>query len=147
MGKKWYMTDDEIRRSWRCAKDPVEQIKIIAELNCKTKQEVVTKLEELGIVAVKETKRRHSGGRKKIDEATRNEIWMMKIDGATYPQIAASVDENISVSTIRKIYLTLLEERKKALPTLQKALEAYMQGDACTDEEREIITTQIARRI
>lgn len=46
-----HMTDDEIRSSMRRAKDPAEQVKVLAELNACSEAEVRTKLEQLGIAA------------------------------------------------------------------------------------------------
>ena len=43
------MTDDEIRSSMRKAKNPIEEVKVLAELNACSEAEVRTKLEELGI--------------------------------------------------------------------------------------------------
>ena len=43
------MTDDEIRSSMRRAKNPTEQVKVLAELNACSEAEVRAKLEELGI--------------------------------------------------------------------------------------------------
>ena len=45
------MTDDEIRSSMRRAKDPAEQVKVLAELNACSEAEVRAKLEQLGIAA------------------------------------------------------------------------------------------------
>lgn len=44
-----HMTDDEIRSSMRKAKNPTEQVKVLAELNACSEAEVRAKLEELGI--------------------------------------------------------------------------------------------------
>lgn len=44
-----HMTDDEIRSSMRKAKNPAEQVKVLAELNACSEAEVRAKLEELGI--------------------------------------------------------------------------------------------------
>lgn len=46
-----HMTDDEIRSSMRKAKNPTEQVKVLAELNACSEAEVRAKLEELGIAA------------------------------------------------------------------------------------------------
>ena len=46
-----HMTDDEIRSSMRKAKNPTEQVKVIAELNACSEAEIRVKLEELGIAA------------------------------------------------------------------------------------------------
>ena len=43
------MTDDEIRSSMRKAKNPGEQVKVLAELNACGESEVRAKLEQLGI--------------------------------------------------------------------------------------------------
>lgn len=44
----WAMTDDEIGAMWRTCKDRNAQVCILADLNVKTKAEVVDKLRELG---------------------------------------------------------------------------------------------------
>lgn len=46
-----HMTDDEIRSSMRKAKNPTEQVKVLAELNACSETEIRVKLEELGIAA------------------------------------------------------------------------------------------------
>lgn len=46
-----HMTDDEIRSSMRKAKNPTEQVKVLAELNACSEAEIRVKLEELGIAA------------------------------------------------------------------------------------------------
>lgn len=51
---KWWMDDAEIARSYRTAANKKEQIKIIADLNATTSEEVVKKLKEIGCV-VEET--------------------------------------------------------------------------------------------
>ena len=45
------MTDDEIRSSMRKAKNPTEQVKVLAELNACSEAEIRVKLEDLGIAA------------------------------------------------------------------------------------------------
>lgn len=145
MGKKWYMTDDEIRRSWRCAKDSIEQIKILADLNCKTKQEVMTKLIELGIDPPKNLSRR--GLLPKIDEPMRRKIWQLRQEGKTYQSIADLLEGKPREQTVINAYKQMVRERAEARPVLVKALQAYTQSDACTAEEREIIMKHIARGI
>ena len=46
-----HMTDDEIRSSMRKAKNPTEQVKVLAELNACSEAEIRVKLEDLGIAA------------------------------------------------------------------------------------------------
>lgn len=46
-----HMTDDEIRSSMRKAKNPTEQVKVLAELNACNEAEIRVKLEDLGIAA------------------------------------------------------------------------------------------------
>lgn len=73
---KWYMTDDEIRRSWRQAADRKEQLKIIAELNARDKTDVIRKLTELGEELPEDM--RTAKGRKakyKISDADERKIW------------------------------------------------------------------------
>lgn len=145
MGKRWHMTDDEIRRSWRCAKDPIEQIKILADLNCKTKQEVMTKLIELGIDPPKSLSRR--GLPPKIDEPMRRKIWQLRQEGKTYQSIADLLEGKPREQTVINAYKQMVRERAEARPVLVKALQAYTQSNACTAEEREIIMKHIARGI
>lgn len=142
---KWYMTDDEIRRSWRCAKDPIEQVKILAELNCKTKQEIMTKLIELGIDPPQHLSRR--GLPPKIDEPMKRKIWKMRQEGKTYQTIADLLEGKPKQQTIINAYKQMVRERAEARGLLVKALQAYTKSDACTDKEREIIMKHIARGI
>lgn len=145
MGKRWQMTDDEIRRSWRCAKDPVEQVKILAELNCKTKQEIMTKLIELGIDPPQRLSRR--GLPPKIDEPMRRKIWQLRQEGKTYQTIADLLEGKPRQQTVINAYKQMVRERAEARPVLVKALRAYTQRADCTGEEREIIMKHISRGI
>ena len=142
---KWYMTDDEIRRSWRCCRDKIEQVKVLAELNCKTKEEIIEKLESLGLdVPVRISGR---GIKTKMTETIRKKIWKLKMEGKSYSQITALVEGRLSVECVRTEYMKMIGEHEKARPLLIKALQAYTQRDDCTDEEREIIMKHIARGI
>lgn len=145
MGKRWHMTDDEIRRSWRCCRDELEQVGIIAELNCKTKDEVVDKLTELGIDPPKSLSRR--GLPPKIDEPMRRKIWQLRQEGKTYQSIADLLEGKPREQTVINAYKQMVRERAEARPVLVKALQAYTQSDACTAEEREIIMKHIERGI
>lgn len=143
---KWYMTDDEIRRSWRCCKDQIEQIGILAELNCKTKDEVVDKLTELGIKVPMRISGR--GIKTKMTESLRKKIWRMKQEGMSYTQIRAQLFETrLSVECIRSEYRQMIKEREEVRPILVKALREYMNGGACSETEAELIRRQIARGI
>lgn len=46
---EWHYSDHMIRLLWRNALDKREQIRILAELNCRTVEEVKQKLNELGL--------------------------------------------------------------------------------------------------
>ena len=47
---KYYMTDGEIITDFRQAKDPTEQIKILADLNCVSREQMREKLRSLGLL-------------------------------------------------------------------------------------------------
>lgn len=47
---KFYMTDGEIITDFRQAKDPTEQIKILADLNCVSREQMREKLRSLGLL-------------------------------------------------------------------------------------------------
>ena len=138
---KWYMTDAEIKRSWRCAINKRDQIGILAELNCKTKAEIEQKIADLGL----ELPGNRNSRVQKIGEVEKKKIWMLRLKGESYKSIAQMLGTGPTWQAVRKAFKVMTDEREKARPALVKALMSYVNGDACTDEEREIIKTQIAR--
>lgn len=140
---KWYMTDAEIKRSWRCAINKRDQIGILAELNCKTKAEVEQKIVDLGL----ELPGNGNSRVQKIGEVEKKKIWMLRLKGNSYKTIAQMIGTGPTWQAVRKAFKIMSDERDEARPVLVKALKAYMKNDACTEDEREIIKTQIARGI
>lgn len=140
---KWYMTDDEIRRSWRRAADKGEQIKIIAELNARTKEDVVKKLQALG-EDVGEIKSRT--GRKphyKITDDDERKIWKERMKGTPYYKIARMLGGLVTESAIQNRYDKMRGDYLKALPTVKKALQTTI--EAAPEEDRETIRRFIRR--
>ena len=138
---KWYMTDSEIKRSWRCAINKRDQIGILAELNCKTKAEVEQKIVDLGL----ELPGNGNSRVQKIGEVEKKKIWLLRLKGNSYKVIAQMIGTGPTWQAVRKAFKIMSDERDEARPVLVKALKAYMKNDACTEDEREIIKTQIAR--
>lgn len=79
----WPMTDDEIIKMFRGAKDKQNQIEILADMNLVSKKEVCEKLQELGcdMTGIKAPKGK-TGGRKKepIDELRAMELYQEGLD-------------------------------------------------------------------
>lgn len=143
MTKRWYMTDNEIKRSWRCAINKRDQIGILAELNCKTKLEVEQKLADLGL----DIPGNRKGKPTKIDEAAKRRLWQLRQNGNTFQQIAAMMEGKPSKQAVMTAFKKMTEERTEARPVLIKALKDYMRRGNCTESERDIIKTWIARGI
>lgn len=142
---KWYMTDDELRRSWRHAADHAEQIKIIAELNARSKEDVLSKLIELG-EAVPEDVMKASKGRKakhKISEADERKIWQERQKGTPYWKIARMLGGIATETAIQTRYDRMKGDYIKAIPTVRKALQTFV--EAIPTEDAEIIKAFIRR--
>lgn len=73
-----FMSDDEILYSWRMALDRREQVKILAELNATSVQNILEKLELLGIDASPYRKKRKG----KLDEEKALDLWQQGLDDA-----------------------------------------------------------------
>lgn len=142
MSKQWPMTDAEIRNSWRRCEDRVAQIRILAELNCKTKPEVIEKLRILGIEVPEDIKRR----RIRFTEMDDRKIWQQRIAGDSYRDIAGRLGR-ITPEMVRIRFFKLLEERRQAQPTLEKALIEYMQSVSCSEDEYKMLQRQLRRGI
>ena len=142
---KWVMTDNEIRRSWRCAQNQKEQIKVLAELNVRKKAEVLAKLIELGIELPEKLNRK--GLPPILTDADKRKIWKLRTDGHPYKTISNLIEGHPAVETVRTAYKQMVLEREEARPLLVKALQTFMKSEACTEKERKTIREQIARGI
>lgn len=146
---KWYMTDDEIRRSWRQAADKAEQVKIIAELNAQEKADVIEKLKEIGEHIPDELKA--SKGRRpkyKINAADERKIWKERAHGTPYWKIARMLGGTASESCIQMRYEKMRGDYIAALPTIKKTLQAVAEAaprHIVSDDDREIIKAFIRR--
>lgn len=141
---KWAMTDDEIRRSWRQAADKGEQVKIIAELNARSKEDVIKKLTELGEDVQKDLSARR--GRKERYDLTENDerkIWKERVKGTPYWKIARMLGGISTESAVQRRYDKMRGDYLKALPTVKKALQATI--EAAPEEDRETIRRFIRR--
>ena len=142
---KWYMSDDEIRRSWRQAADLKEQVKIIAELNARSKEDVLKKLIELG-EAVPEDVMKAQRGRKakyKISEADERKIWQERQKGTPYWKIVRMLGGSVSEGGICNKYDKLRGDYIKALPTVKRALQTVV--ETVPEADRETIRRFIRR--
>lgn len=141
---KWYMTDDELRRSWRHAADHAKQIKIIAELNARSKKDVIKKLTELGEELPENM--RAAKGRKvkyKISDADERKIWKERSKGTPYWKIVRMLGGLVTESAIQNRYDKMRGDYLKALPTVKKALQTTI--EAAPEEDRETIRRFIRR--
>lgn len=141
---KWEMTDYEIRRSWRQAADKGEQIKIIAELNARSKDDVIAKLKEIGeeipaeIAAAKGRKPKY-----KLTASDERKIWRERAKGTPYWKIARMLGGMATESAIQTRYDRMKGDYIKALPTVKKALQTFV--EAVPTDDAEIIRTFIRR--
>ena len=141
---KWYMTDDEIRRSWRQAADRKEQLKIIAELNARDKADVIRKLTELGEELPEDM--RAAKGRKakyKISDADERKIWKERLKGTPYWKIVRMLGGLVTESAIQIRYDKMRGDYLKALPTVKRTLQTVV--EAVPEEDRETIRRFIRR--
>lgn len=90
---KWWMDDAEIARSYRTAADKKEQIKIIAELNATTRDEVVKKLKEIGCV-VEET----AAGKPRKKRVQMDEQEARRLIEAGTPDVIAAEQLGVSLT-------------------------------------------------
>lgn len=140
---KWPMTDDEIKRSYRCCKDANAQIGILAELNCRKKAEVRKKLAELGVELA-----RTSGRPSRYTEEERRMIYTMRHDeGRPYQVIARHIGRKTSNESIRNEYLQMHRERLNARPLIEKAVRAYIKAGKTTESEAALLRELIKRGI
>lgn len=96
--QKLYMTDDELRRSWRDAADPKNHVQVLAQLNGVNEEAVIVRLHSLGIYP--------DLSRQRANHLTNYQYQLMNImyqDGRCDPEIAAEVGVTVSrVRTWRK---------------------------------------------
>lgn len=138
----WYMTDDEIRRSWRCAESKARQIKVLAELNARTTEEIKKKLQEIGIDVAGATRKR-----KRFSVEDDRRIWKLRHDeNRTFKKIAQIIGSTTG-ETIRNRYGELLEEHNGARGIIENALRAYIKAGKTTKEETRLIDELIRRGI
>lgn len=139
---KWYMSDEEIKRSYRTCKDAHAQIGILAELNCKTKAEVRRKLAELGVEMA-----RTAGRPSRFTEEDLKKIYQMHHDeGRPYSMIARYIGKTTAES-VRNEYLQMLRERLNARPLIEKAVRAYIKAGKTTESEAALLRELIKRGI
>lgn len=140
---KWYMTDDEIRRSWRKAADKAEQIKIIAELNARTKEDVMKKLVEIGEELPENMRTSGRKAKYKISDADERKIWKERFKGTPYWKIARMLGGTASESAVQIRYEKMRGDYLKALPTVKKALNTFV--EAIPTEDSEIVKAFVRR--
>lgn len=129
MDKKWHMTQEEFKRSWRCAADRKEQIKVLAELNCCTKKEIIDHLNEIGIAIDDELRKR---SRFRIEEDRK--IWRLRMSGAAFKKIASQIGRTTG-ETMRNRFGELAQMRADANELIERIICEYLQSDRCTTEE------------
>lgn len=125
---KWPMTDGEITAMFRDAKDKDEQVKILADMNLVTKNQMYNKLKELGcdMSGIREP-RVKTGGRVKepIDELRAMELYNEGLD-----DLAISESLGCSVSKV-SAWRRMMKLPKHAEMLVQ---EVQMQEDVKADD-------------
>lgn len=124
---KWPMTDEEIRIMFHEAKDPAEQVKILADMNLVNKHQMFNKLKELGcdLSGIREP-RVKTGGRVKepIDELRAMELYNEGLD-----DLAISESLGCSVSKVSAW------RRMIRLPKHAESLVQEVQMPECVEED------------
>lgn len=124
---KWPMTDEEIRIMFHEAKDPAEQVKILADMNLVNKHQMFNKLKELGcdLSGIREP-RVKTGGRAKepIDELRAKELYNEGLD-----DLAISESLGCSVSKVSAW------RRMMKLPKHAESLVQELQMPECVEED------------
>lgn len=147
---KWPMSDAEIRSSWSRCENKKKQVKILAELNAKTKQQVIDKLIQIGEMSAnanpnvkiepeKETEKR----RERFTPAEIRRIFQMRADGFRVKEIAQHIDAK--ELTVKKAIERLKQERRAAWPVIERALRWYAAQPECTAEERRVLKREAER--
>lgn len=93
------MTDAEILRDFNGAKKKSEQVQVLADLNCVSKEEMMSKLRELG-VDEKDLKSRQSR-KKKVDKERAEEATPAKVESAPV-HIPQTIKEVLTKALIDK---------------------------------------------
>ncbi len=151
---KWPMSDAEIKSSWRRCENKKKQVKILAELNAKTKPQVIDKLIQIGAMSAAESAKakarekeepvsepkEHRG---RFTAAEHRKMFELRAGGFGYKQIAAkmgSTETSVQVTLER-----LRRERRAAWPVIERALRWYAAQPECTAEERRVLKREAER--
>ena len=136
------MTDDEIRRPWRCCENQHEQIKILAQLNCCTTKEIIEHMRAIGIEIEEETIRK----RLRFTIGEDRKMWKLRAAGEPYYKIAQIIG-NTTGQSIRNRIGELRKMRREAGETIITACRVYMAEDLCTEDERKQLNEVLRRGI
>lgn len=131
---KWYMSDEEIMRSYRCCENATAQIGILAELNCKTKAEVKKKLSELGIEFA-----RTAGRPTRYTQEERHRIYTLRHDELRPYSAIARIIGKSTAESVRNEYRIMHRERLRARPLIEKAVESYIKQKKTTQYETDLL--------
>ena len=139
---KWYMSDEEIKSSYRTCKDARAQIGILAELNCKTKEEVKKKLAEIG-VEISRTAARPS----RFTETDRRKIYKMRHDENRAYSVIASIIGKATAESVRNEYLQMNREHIEARDLIERACRFYIKAKKTSESETRLLEDLIGRGI
>lgn len=134
------MTDDEIRRSWRCCENQHDQIKILAQLNCCTTKEIIEHMRGIGIEIEEETIRK----RLRFAIGEDRKMWKLRAAGEPYYKIAQIIG-NTTGQSIRNRIGELRKMRKDAVGLIEIACRVYMATELCTEPEKKRLTEILKR--
>lgn len=108
-----YMTDDEIKVSFRQAKDKPMQVRILAELNLKTVEDMARILESLGfdLTGIVEKVGYRSRSAMWTQEETETMLLMREVQMMPFDKIAVAIHR--SEYAVKKRYTTLRGKRRE----------------------------------
>lgn len=140
--RPWSMSDDEIKRSWRNCADATQQIKVLAQLNARSRAEVIEKLRSLGIETESTLQRKT-----KFTPEDDAHIWKMRHDERRPLEHIRNAIGKSTTQTIDTRYKEMLKERIKMRPVIEKAVRAYIKAGQTTQTEARILEAMIKRGI
>lgn len=138
----WSMSDDEIKRSWRNCENAAVQIKVLAQLNARSRAEVIEKLRSLGIETESTLQRKT-----KFTPEEDAHIWRMRHDEHRPMSHIRTAIGKSTTQTIWTRYKEMLKEHIKMRPVIEKAVRAYIKAGKTTPDEAKTLEAMIKRGI
>lgn len=130
----WAMGDEEIRSMWRTCKNRNEQVNILADLNVKTRDEVLDKLRELecDMRGVRTKKKTGGGAPKKppMDELRAMELYREGLDDLAISEALEESMERVKTWR-RRMKLPVHKKQAETAETPEKASPERRSMDVC----------------